>query len=137
MAFWFRSSSASVTFTFKLYDVDGNVNEQDFTVEKADVWYLIWIKVDSMTGSVDWESTRCYYFDIYANGACTVYFDNYSFNDGWMFTEPSGLLNIHVADNASEEPPNEGYIFKVAYIAIQINPGVVYSNKVISICCCY
>lgn len=134
VAFWFRSSNAGVTFTLRLYDKDGNCNTQSFSVDVADIWYIIWIKIDSMTGSVDWETTRCYYFDIYANGACTAYMDNFAFNDGWIYTAPSGLLCIHVASNASEEPPSEGYVFKVTYRYDPFKASVPRNIKIAAAC---
>lgn len=133
-AFWFRSSDAGVTFTLRLYDKDGNYNSQTFAVDMADVWYIIWIKIDSMTGSVDWETTKCYYFDIYASGACTAYMDNFAFNDGWIYTAPSGLLCIHEASNAGEQPPSEGYPFKVTYRYDPFKASVPRNIKIATAC---
>ena len=60
-----------------------------------------------------------YYFDLYSDGACTVYLDNVNFNDGVMWTIPQGELVTMV-----KLPPvysefsgmlPEGYIIKVTY----------------------
>lgn len=92
VAFRFRTTDASKTFTVKLYDRSGNCNTYDFTVHKADVWYIVMIQLDDFDGSVDWNEENLYYLDIYSNGACTVYLDNLNFNDDFMWTIPQGKI---------------------------------------------
>jgi len=93
IAFWFKSSSKDVTFQLRLYDKDGNYEYHEFTVEKANVWYPIRLKVDEFTGSIKWQDKKLYQIGLYADGACTVYFDNFNFNDGWWWSYPSGTIN--------------------------------------------
>ncbi len=116
VSFWIYSSNASVTFTLKLYDKDGNNNEQSFTVDKANVWYDIHIKIDSFdTFNVNWEDVKLYYWRLYANNACTVYIDGFNFNDEWSFVAPSGKLVISVDTTHGDQPPAEDYPFYISY----------------------
>lgn len=107
VAFRFRTTDATKTFTFKLYDRSGNVETYNFTVHKANVWYKIMIKVDDMDGSIDWEHENVYYIDIYANGACTIYVDNLNFNDELFWTIPQGKL-VHCHKLAPTYSSTEG-----------------------------
>lgn len=93
IAFWFRSSDASATFTFKLYDKDGNEEYKTFTVDKANVWKAIRLNIEEFTGSIDWSDVNLFQFRIYADKVCTIYFDNFNFNEGWWWTTPKGTIN--------------------------------------------
>lgn len=119
MGFWFKSSDASITFTIRLYDVDGNYDEQTFTVAKADIWYVIGLDMDDFTSTVDWGDKRCYEIRIYASGACTVYFDNWNLNDGVFWTYPEGLL-------CWSKDQSEGYPTETVYVTYAYDP---YKNS--------
>ena len=112
----FRSTSSAVTFTLRLYDRTGtNYNSIEFTVDRADIWYIIHFSLvsDTWAGLIDWDDTRLYSWEIWADGACTAYVDNFNFNDGWFFTAPQGKLVIpHMI---SEEPVPEGYPIYISY----------------------
>lgn len=117
VSFWLRTDDASITFTLRLYDKDGNNNEYAFTLDKANVWYDVHLKIDDFdTANIDWETVRLYYFRLYASAACTAYLDNFNFNDGWMFTAPEGLFIVSVdGDNSGDEAPTDGEPFFLSY----------------------
>jgi len=95
IGFWFRTSDETTTFTLKLYDKDGNVNTWDFTLDKADVWYIVSVPVAEFdVEAVDWgtKGVKCEQVRIYSDKGCTVYFDNFNFNDGFFWTYPEGLI---------------------------------------------
>jgi hypothetical protein len=114
--FWLRTSDSSVTFTLRLYDKDGNNNNEEFTLRQSDIGQYMWLDVDTFSGNVDWNLTRFQYYRLYVDKACTIYFDNFCFADSWAFTAPEGLLHISVSDNiSSETPPAYNYPFYVSY----------------------
>ncbi len=115
IAIAFRSNSTSPTYTLKIIDEDGAYDSQTFTVKRADVWYIIWIRIDNMSGSTNWEDSKVYQIELASNGACTCYADMLNFNDGYCWAAPQGYLYIHEAENAGEEPPSAGYTFFVTY----------------------
>lgn len=113
---WLRISNVGVTITLRLYDKDGNYNEQEITLRQNAIGQYVWIDLDSMTGSVDWENTQFQYFRLYVDGACTLYVDNVCFADEWTFTAAEGLFHTSVADNVTgESPPSENYPFRLSY----------------------
>ena len=112
IAFWFKSSDASVKFQLRLYDKDGNYEYHEFTVEKANVWYPIRLAVEDFTGSIDWAQERLYQIGIHADKACTVYFDNFNFNDGWWWSYPSGTINY---GRKSDDKFSSGDVVYVTY----------------------
>lgn len=116
-SFWLRTNNKDTVFTLRLYDKNNNYNSYEFTLDKADIWYDVHLKIDDFDNStVDWEDTKLYYWRLYANGACTIYLDNFNFNNGWMFTAPEGLFIVCIdSDNAGDEPPATGYPFWVTY----------------------
>jgi hypothetical protein len=125
-AFLFRSSVVSPTFTLYLYDGSGNSNSQTFTVNQANQWYIIWIRLDNMTGTLDWEDLKLYKIAIYADAACTAYLDMFNFNDSYCWEAPTGKLYIHEADNAGEEPIPAGSKIFVTYT---FNPYLVTAEN--------
>lgn len=92
IAFWFRTSDATATFTIKLYDKDGNYNYMTFTVDLADKWQIVSLEINDFTGDIDWGDTNLQKIEISSDKACTVYFDNFNFNDGYFWTYPEGLI---------------------------------------------
>lgn len=113
---WLQIDDVAVTITLRLYDKDGNYEEQDITLRQDDVGQYVWIDINEMTDAIDWDDTRLQYFRIYVDGACTLYVDNACFADSWAFTAPEGLFHVSVADNiSSEAEPSEGYPFFVTY----------------------
>lgn len=115
VVFRFRSSDKSAMFTFKLFDKDDNYNYKTFTVEKANIWYVIMLKIDEFDGDVDWEDELCYAFSIESDKACTVYFDNFAFAEGYAWTAPSGYIIIPYDEDEDESPLPEGYELEVTY----------------------
>jgi len=113
---WLRLSNSGITITLRFYDKDGNCNEQELTLRQNNIGQYVWVNIDSMSGSVNWENTELQYFRLYVDGACDLYIDNICFADEWAFTEPEGLFHVSVADNVtSESPPSENYPFYVTY----------------------
>ena len=116
--FFYLRSNAVVTFTLRLYDTDGNYEEQTFSPRQANVGQYFWLHRDTLTGSISWSnsSTRLQYFRIYADGACIVYLDNFCFADDWAYTAPAGTLHIAKADNISSSGfPSENYPYYATY----------------------
>jgi len=116
--FRFKSSNAGVTFTVKFFDKDDNYTSKTFTVEKANIWYLVMLKIDNFTDSgakIDWDGDLLYAISIETNGACTVGIDNAAFCDGWIYTAPSGKVVWAYDTSISESPLSEGNKIEVTY----------------------
>jgi len=113
---WLRISNNGVIVTLRLYDKDGNYNEQTITLRQSNVGQYVWIDIDTMSGTVDWEDTQLQYIRLYVDGACTLYVDNLCFADEWAFTAAEGLFHVSEADNISgDSPPSENYPFYITY----------------------
>ena len=99
-----QTDDASVTFTLRLYDIDGNANYYEFTLPKADRRYCVSVLLDGFSGSVSWEDTPMYYFRLYASAACTVKLDGLCFNNGYVWTYPYGeLIHVETPDITTRE----------------------------------
>jgi len=96
VSFILQTDDTSITFTLRLYDINGNNNYYEFTLPKADMRFYVSINIDAFTGSVNWEDTPLYYWQLYASGACGIDLDGFNFNVGYMWTYPYGEL-IHTA----------------------------------------
>jgi len=92
IGFWFRTNDKTVTFTIKLYDKDGNTVSEPFTLDFADTWTIVSFNVDEVLGAIDWGTVKLQKIEILADKACTCYFDNFNFNDGYFWTYPEGLI---------------------------------------------
>lgn len=114
IGFWFYSSSASATFTFRLYDKDGNYNSKTFTCPVANRWTFIRLYIEEFSGDIEWEDTDCYAFRIYSDTGATCYFDNFNLNDGWWWTYPLGYLNYGKI-SSDEGWVGEGDFIEVTY----------------------
>lgn len=114
LSFKIKCSDEDAVLTIRLYDEDDNYNYYEFSVDKDYVWQLQSFDVDDeCTGSIDWDDTKLYYIEIHVDRACTVWLDNFNFNDEWFITYPRGLLCI--ARKSSDEPVGEGYPFRITY----------------------
>ena len=114
VSFRLRSSSSTVTFTLHLYDKDGNSNSVTFSVDVADIWYMFHFRLDQFTaGTIDWSDIKCYYWELYADGACVVDVDNFNFNAEWFVTSPQGKLVIPYI--LSNNPVSSGYPLYITY----------------------
>jgi len=92
VGFWFRTSDKTATFTIKFYDIDGNVEYQTFILTQSDTWQIVALQMSDNTGSIDWSDVLCQKIEILSDKACTIYFDNFCFNDGLFWTYPEGLI---------------------------------------------
>jgi hypothetical protein len=95
IGFWFRTSDKTATFTIRFYDIDGNYEYQEFTMTQNNTWQLIALRMNDNSFSsdeIDWDSVLCQKIEIVSDKACTVYFDNFCFNDGFFWTYPEGLI---------------------------------------------
>jgi len=95
VSFWFRTDDKTASFTIRLYDKDGNYEYHTFTLEHNDTWEIVSLKIDNFTpasSAIDWGSTELQKIEIVSDKACTVYFDNFNFNDGYFWTYPQGLI---------------------------------------------
>jgi len=92
VSFWFRTSDNTATFSITLTDKDGNTTSTTFTCDHNDTWELITIDIDSSLSDVDWDNVLLQKVTISADKACTIYFDNFNFNDGYFWTYPEGLI---------------------------------------------
>jgi hypothetical protein len=92
VGFWFRTSDKTATFTIKFYDIDGNVEYQTFALTQNDTWQIVALQMSDNTGSIDWSDALCQKIEILSDKACTIYFDNFCFNDGYFWTYPEGLI---------------------------------------------
>jgi len=114
--FWLRTTSIGVTITIRLYDKDGEYEEETISPRQADVGQYFWIDINEMTDTLDWDDDYLQYFEIRVTGDCTIYLDNFCFADEWAYTAPAGLFHTSVADNIStQSPPSENYPFYVTY----------------------
>ena len=92
VGFWFRTSDKTAMFTIKFYDINENVEYQTFTLTQNDTWQIVALQMSDNTGSIDWSDALCQKIEILSDKACTVYFDNFCFNDGYFWTHPEGLI---------------------------------------------
>ena len=115
----FRTDNKDITFTIRLYDMDGNYKEETISPRQDNVGQYFWLDLsifDDGLGTINWNDDRFQYWRLYASGACTVYIDNACFADSWAFTAAEGLIHISVSDNVSaESPPSEGYPLYATY----------------------
>ena len=116
---WFANlelSDKTATITLRLYDKDGNYNHEEITLRQNNIDEFIWIDLNSMDGSVDWDDVRLQYIELHVDKACTLYVDNMCFADEWAYTAPKGYFHVSVAHNvSSESPPPSDYPFYVSY----------------------
>jgi hypothetical protein len=104
IGFWFRTSDKTATYTLSLYDKDGNRIYTTFVCTIADTWQIIKLDIADFTGDYDFDEDRlCQYVKIESDKACTVYFDNFCFNDGFFWTYPQGLICWSIPDLDPEE----------------------------------
>jgi len=125
LSFRIECNTAGITFEFRLYNVDDNYNSAFFKLPKANKSYIINLDMeDNFNSNIDWNNENLYYWELRASGDCTVYLDNFNFNDGWFFTAPSGKLiicrkNIDVLtyeiDYTEDCPPCSGCRYYVTY----------------------
>jgi len=120
------------TFTVTLRDEDGNEDAQTFTVNKTGAWFVIWIKIDNMTGSVDWENKKLARITISCDSAITFLLDMFNFNDGYCWNYPEGKLFVHEAENAGEEPFYKG---RRIYVTHRYDPFLVSTPRNIKKAC--
>ena len=114
--FWLKTSSIGITITVRLYDKDGNYEEETISPRQADVGQYFWIDINKMTDTIDWDNTYLQYIEFRVSGACTIYLDNLCFAEDWAFTAPEGTFHVSVADNISTEAaPSVNYPFYVTY----------------------
>lgn len=92
IGFWFRTDDTDATFTITLSDKDGNTETQTFTLTFADTWEIVALKMSDFVGSIDWKTTKLQKIEIGSDKACTIYFDNFNFNDSYFWTYPEGLI---------------------------------------------
>ena len=114
VSFRIKCSSKTVKITLRLYDLDGNFNYKEFYVDKANMFFTKHFDLDDdFTGSIDWDDNPLYYWELYVDGACQVWLDNFCFNDEWFLTIPQGKLVI--AHKEDDEPPSYGYPIHITY----------------------
>lgn len=92
ISFWFRTSDKTATFTLTLEDKDGNTESATFTLDFNDTWEIINLDIDENFGDISWSTIKLQKITISSDKACTIYFDNFNFNDGYFWTAPEGLL---------------------------------------------
>jgi hypothetical protein len=95
LGFWFRTSDKTATFTVKLFDEDGNYVSKEFTLSHNNTWEIVKIQLSDMDywGTYEFNEDRLLqYIQIESDKACTIYFDNFNFNDGLFWTYPEGLI---------------------------------------------
>jgi len=114
--FSLRTTNKNIVITLRLYDKDGNYEEQTITPTINDTDEFYFIDIATMTDSITWNNTLFQYFEIRVAGATTLYLDNFCFSNGWTFTKPLGLLHVSKPHNISgEAAPSENYPFYVTY----------------------
>jgi len=92
VSFWFRTSDNTVIFTLTLEDKDSNITSETFTLEFDDTWELVTINIKSVLADIGWSIVKLQKITISASKLCTIYFDNFNFNDGYFWTCPEGLI---------------------------------------------
>lgn len=92
IGFWAYTTDKTATFTITLYDVDGNTETKTFTLTLNNTWEIVSFDIDDFTGDIDWSETKLQKIAISVDKACTLYFDNFNFNEGFFWTYPEGLI---------------------------------------------
>jgi len=119
-SFILQSSSVSPTFTFSLYDIDGNANTRTFQLQVAGVRTFVSINIDQMSGTVEWEDTLFGAWRLASNSACSIELDGFSLNQGLAWGYPYGELyytrcETYSVREGDEGVPSDGYQFRVTY----------------------
>ena len=109
LSFLFRTDNKTATFTITLYDINENSETKTFTMNYDDTWEIISFDLNDFIGNIDWSVTNLQKIKISVDKACTIYFDNFSFNDGLFWTAPEGLI---CWSDPSSEPIG---VFSVSY----------------------
>lgn len=90
--FWFRTTDKTATFTLSLYDINGNIAYTTFKLNFNNTWEIIDLELSAFTDAFDWSNINIQKIKLSADKACTIYFDNFNFNDGLFWTCPEGLI---------------------------------------------
>lgn len=128
VSFRAETDTNDVTFELRLYDRWGNYDRAYFKLPKNGKSFVVNLDMDfNFThgiGSIDWSTVNLYYWEVRANKDCTLYLDNFNFNDGWFFTAPTGKLVIarkiistitYEFDYSLDCAPCDGYPYYVTY----------------------
>jgi hypothetical protein len=116
IGFWFRTSDKTAVFTLKIFDIDGNFISKTFSCRHNNTWEVIKLHTKDFTNYAQYkfDSTRMMqYIQIEASKACTIYFDNFNFNDGLFWTYPEGLVVWSIPITTSQSSGN--FEFYVTY----------------------
>jgi len=92
ISFWFRTDDKNAIFTLTLEDKDGNTASTTFTLNFDDTWEIVTLDRAEKFGDIDWSITKLQKITLSADRACTIYFDNFNFNDGYFWTYPEGII---------------------------------------------
>jgi len=95
IGFWFRTTDKTATFTIRIFDKDGNSISKTFTCTHNDTWEIIKLRKSDFTNfnNIVFNINRLMqYVQIETDKKCTIYFDNFNFNDGLFWTYPEGLI---------------------------------------------
>lgn len=131
VSFILQTDDSAITFTLRIYDINGNYNEEEFTLPKADMRFFVHISIDEMTGSVDWEDTPIYYWRLYASGACTAKMDGMAFNNGYIWTYPYGEVIYTETDNISTREGDNSTLGagNIIHVTYSYNPFLAEYNR--------
>jgi hypothetical protein len=97
IGFWLYTSDEAAVFTITLEDTDGYSTSKTFSNLIKDTWQLVKLHIEDFTkgtGFTEWDyDHKLQHITIASSKACTIYFDNFCFNDGLFWTIPSGTIN--------------------------------------------
>jgi hypothetical protein len=97
IGFWFYTTDIAAIFTLALEGADGYTTSTTFTLDQPSTWQVVKIHIGDMTkgtGFVEWDyDNKLEHITISSDTKCTVYFDNFCFNDGLFWTTPEGTIN--------------------------------------------
>jgi len=95
IGFWLQTSDKTATFTIKIFDISGNYISHTFSLSHNNTWEVVKLKLIDFTNWDTYEFNEdrlMQYIQIESDKACTIYFDNFNFNDGVFWTYPEGLI---------------------------------------------
>jgi len=113
IGFWFRTTDKTATFTLKIFDIDGNFISKTFTCRHNDTWEIIKLYKNDFTNFAEYifdKDRLMQYIQIETSKICTIYFDNFNFNDGLFWTYPEGLIVWSVPSTISDSGNMELYV---------------------------
>jgi len=118
--FWFKTDNKDALFDFRIVRDTGSYYHNTFKVSNEDTWETVQLSIrrfqfvnvggEGEQAPFNWILIYTEWFQIVADRPCNFWIDNFSFNDGFFATYPSGEIAWCV-DEQTEVLTREGWKF--------------------------